>query len=386
MKLPRRQFLQVAGAAAAASALARTASALDYPTKPVRVIVPFAAGGSTDIVARLIAQWLSERLGQQFFTENRPGAGTNIGTEAVVRAPADGYTLLVPAATNTINATLYEKLNFNFIQDIAPVATIARSPLVMEVNPALPAKTVPEFIAYAKANPGKINMASSGTGATPHMAGELFKMMAGVDMLHVPYRGDALAVADLLAGQVQVYFGGLAAAIEHIRAGRLRALAVGTATRLEALPDVPALNESLPGYEASSWVGVGAPRSTPVEIIAKLNNEINTSSRRRQDNCSICRSWPHGARRLARRLRKAHCRRHGEMGQSCQGRRRETGLIYVRHSHLTISNSPCRQHHSFPRRDCARVVKLNPHLEGWAERRQAHGCSGTRRACRVRRA
>ncbi len=277
MKLPRRQFLQVAGAAAAASALARTASALDYPTKPVRVIVPFAAGGSTDIVARLIAQWLSERLGQQFFTENRPGAGTNIGTEAVVRAPADGYTLLVPAATNTINATLYEKLNFNFIQDIAPVATIARSPLVMEVNPALPAKTVPEFIAYAKANPGKINMASSGTGATPHMAGELFKMMAGVDMLHVPYRGDALAVADLLAGQVQVYFGGLAAAIEHIRAGRLRALAVGTATRLEALPDVPALNESLPGYEASSWVGVGAPRSTPVEIIAKLNNEINTS-------------------------------------------------------------------------------------------------------------
>jgi tripartite-type tricarboxylate transporter receptor subunit TctC len=275
MTLPRRQFLQFAGAAAAASALTRTALALNYPTKPVRVIVPFAAGGSTDIAARLLTQWLSDRLGQQFFIENRTGAGANIGTEAVARAPADGYTLLIPAATNTINATLYEKLNFNFIQDIAPVATIARSPLVMEVTPTLPAKTVPEFIAYAKANPGKINMASSGTGATPHMAGELFKMMAGVDMLHVPYRGDALAVADLLAGQVQVYFGGLATAIEHIRTGRLRALAVGTATRLEALPDVPALTESLPGYEASSWVGVGAPRNTPVDIITKLNNEIN---------------------------------------------------------------------------------------------------------------
>jgi tripartite-type tricarboxylate transporter receptor subunit TctC len=276
MKPPRRKFLQFVGAAAAASAFPRPASALDYPTKPVRVIVPFAAGGSTDIAARLIAQSLSERLGQRFFIENRPGAATNIGTEMVVRAPPDGYTLLIPAATNTINATLYENLNFNFIKDIAPVASIARLPLVMEVNSSFPAKTVPEFIAYAKTNPGKINMASSGTGATPHMAGELFKLMAGVNMIHVPYRGDALALTDLLGGQVQVYFGGLAAAIEHIRAGRLRALAVGTATRLEVLPDVPTLSESLPGYEASSWVGVGAPRNTPVEIIDKLNKEINT--------------------------------------------------------------------------------------------------------------
>jgi tripartite-type tricarboxylate transporter receptor subunit TctC len=276
MKHPRRQFLQFAGAAAAVSALPRPALALDYPTRPVRVIVPFAAGGSTDIAARLITQWLSERLGQQFFIENRAGAATNLGTEMVVRAPPDGYTLLVPAATNAINATLYKKLNFNFIEDIAPVASIVRSPLVMEVNSSFPAKTVPEFIAYAKANPGKINMASSGTGATPHMAGELFKLMAGVNMLHVPYSGDALALTDLLGGHVQVYFGGLAAATEHIRAGRLRALAVGTATRLEVLPNIPTLSETLPGYEASSWVGVGAPRNTPVEIIYKLNKEINT--------------------------------------------------------------------------------------------------------------
>jgi tripartite-type tricarboxylate transporter receptor subunit TctC len=275
VKLARRRLLQLVGAATAASALTRRASALDYPTKPVRVIVPFAAGGSTDISGRLISQWLSERLGQQFIVENRPGGGTNIGTEAVVRAPPDGYTLLIPGATNAINATLYEKLNFNFIRDIAPVASVVRSPLVMEVNSSFPAKNVPEFIAYAKANPGKINMASSGTGATPHMAGELFKFMAGVNMLHIPYRGDAPAITDLIGGQVQVYFGGLAAAIEHIRAGRLRALAVTTATRLDVLPEVPTLSEFLPGYEASSWYGVGAPRNTPVEIIDKLNKEIN---------------------------------------------------------------------------------------------------------------
>jgi tripartite-type tricarboxylate transporter receptor subunit TctC len=275
VKLARRRLLQLVGAATAASALTRRASALDYPTKPVRVIVPFAAGGSTDISGRLISQWLSERVGQQFIVENRPGGGTNIGTEAVVRAPPDGYTLLIPGATNAINATLYEKLNFNFIRDIAPVASVVRSPLVMEVNSSFPAKNVPEFIAYAKANPGKINMASSGTGATPHMAGELFKFMAGVNMLHIPYRGDAPAITDLIGGQVQVYFGGLAAAIEHIRAGRLRALAVTTATRLDVLPEVPTLSEFLPGYEASSWYGVGAPRNTPVEIIDKLNKEIN---------------------------------------------------------------------------------------------------------------
>jgi tripartite-type tricarboxylate transporter receptor subunit TctC len=275
VKLARRRLLQLVGAATAASALTRRASALDYPTKPVRVIVPFAAGGSTDISGRLISQWLSERVGQQFIVENRPGGGTNIGTEAVVRAPPDGYTLLIPGATNAINATLYEKLNFNFIRDIAPVASVVRSPLVMEVNSLFPAKNVPEFIAYAKANPGKINMASSGTGATPHMAGELFKFMAGVNMLHIPYRGDAPAITDLIGGQVQVYFGGLAAAIEHIRAGRLRALAVTTATRLDVLPEVPTLSEFLPGYEASSWYGVGAPRNTSVEIIDKLNKEIN---------------------------------------------------------------------------------------------------------------
>jgi len=275
MKRPRRQFLQFAGAAVVAPILPRRASALDYPTKSVRVIVPFGAGGSTDIAARLISQWLSERLGHQFIVENRSGAGTNIGTELVVRAPPDGYTLLIVGATNAINVTLYEKLNFNFIQDIAPVASIVRSPLVMEVNSSFPAKTVPEFIACAKANPGKINMASSGTGATPHMAGELFKWMAGINMVHVPYRGDAPAIADLLGGQVQVYFGGLAAAIEYIRAGKLRALAVSTTTRLEVLPDVPTLREFLAGYEASSWYGVGAPRNTPVEFIDKLNKEIN---------------------------------------------------------------------------------------------------------------
>ena len=274
-KLPRRRFLQAAGAAIAAPALSRAAAAVDYPTRSVRVIVPFAAGGSTDIAGRLISQWLSERLGQQFVVENRPGGGTNTGTEVVVRAPPDGYTLLICGATNAINATLYEKLTFNFIADIAPVASVVRSPLVLEVNAAFPAKSAAELIAYAKANPGKINMASSGTGATPHMAGELFKLMAGIDMVHVPYRGDAPAIADLLGGQVQVYFGGVAAAIEYIRAGKLRGLAVGTATRLDVLPDIPALNETLPGYEASSWYGMGAPRSTPVDIIDKLNTEIN---------------------------------------------------------------------------------------------------------------
>jgi tripartite-type tricarboxylate transporter receptor subunit TctC len=275
MKLLRRQLLGSALATATTSVFFRPASASNYPIKPVRVIVPFAAGGSTDIAARLISHWLSERLGQQFFVENRPGGGANIGADLVAHAPSDGYTLLILAVTNAINATLYEKLNFNLIEDIAPVASIARTPLVMEVNSPFPASTVSEFIAHAKANPGKINMASSGTGTTTHLAGELFKMMTGVSMVHVPYRGDALAITDLLSGQVQVYFGGLAAAMEQIRAGRLRALAVGTATRLEALPNVPILAETLPGYEASSWVGVGAPKATPADVIGKLNKEIN---------------------------------------------------------------------------------------------------------------
>jgi len=237
--------------------------------------VPFAAGGGTDITARVMGQWLSERLGQQFVIDNRPGGGTNIGTEAVVRAPADGYTLLLAGSPAAINATLYDKLNYNFIRDIAPVAGIIRQPFVMAVHPSVPAKTVPEFIAYAKANPGRINMASAGTGAGSHVTGELFKMMAGVDMVHVPYRGAGPALTDLIAGQVQVYFATTVASIEYIRAGRLRALAVTTATRSDALPGIPTVDEFVPGYEASSWYGVGAPKATPAEIIEKLNKEIN---------------------------------------------------------------------------------------------------------------
>ena len=242
------------------------------------MIVGFAAGGAADILARLMGQWLSERLGQPFVIENRPGAGGNIGTEAVVRAPPDGYTLLLVSASNAINATLYDKLNFNFIRDIAPVAGIIRVPIVMVVNPSVPAKTVPEFIAYAKANPGKLNMASAGIGAPAHVAGELFKMMAGVDMVHVPYRGAAPALTDLLGGQVQVMFAPLSSSIEYIKAGKLRALAVTTATRSEALPDIPTVGEFVPGYEASTWSGVGAPKDTPAEIVEKLNKEINAAS------------------------------------------------------------------------------------------------------------
>ncbi len=275
MKLPRRQFLHLAVGAAAFQAVSRPASAQSYPSRPVRIVVGYAAGGGTDIVARLMGQWLSERLGQQFVIENRTGAATNIGTEAVVRAPADGYTLLLAHTANAINATLYEKLNFNFIRDITPVAGIIRVPSVMVVNPSLPAKTVPEFITYAKANPGKINMASGGAGGPDHMSGELFKTMTGVNMIHVPYRGLSPALSDLLAGQVQVIFSSFPAAIEYIKAGRLRALAVTTATRFEGAPDIPTVGDVVPGYEASQWYGVGAPNNTPVEIVDKLNKEIN---------------------------------------------------------------------------------------------------------------
>jgi tripartite-type tricarboxylate transporter receptor subunit TctC len=243
----------------------------------VRWVVGFAAGGNADILTRPIGQCLSERLGQPFIVENRPGAGSNIATEAVVRAAPDGYTLLWVTSANAINATLYDKLNFNFIRDIAPVATISRNAHVMVVNPSVPAKTVPEFIAYAKANPGKINMASGGNGSTPHVAGELFKMMAGIDMPHVPYRGSAPALTDLLGGQVQVYFSQMIASIEYVRAGKLRALAVTTTTRSDLLPDIPTLGEFLPGFEASTWSGVGAPRNTPPDIIEKLNKEINSA-------------------------------------------------------------------------------------------------------------
>jgi tripartite-type tricarboxylate transporter receptor subunit TctC len=241
----------------------------------VRLIVGFAPGGGNDILARVIGQWLWERFGQQFIIENRPGAATNIATEIAVRAPGDGYTLLLVSPANAINATLYEKLNFNFIRDIAPVASVVRLPLVMVVNPSLPTKTGPEFVAYAKANPGRISMASAGIGSGPHVSGELFKMMAGVDMLHVPYRGDAPALTDLLGGQVQVYFSGVAATLEHIRTGKLRPLAVTTASRSEPLPDVPSVADFVPGYEASVLFGVGAPRNTPTEIVEKLNKEIN---------------------------------------------------------------------------------------------------------------
>jgi tripartite-type tricarboxylate transporter receptor subunit TctC len=277
MKLHRRKFLHLGAGAVALPTLVRTAHAQTYPSRAVRMIVGFAAGGPTDITARLIGQWLSERLGQQFIIENRPGAGSNLAVEAVVRAPADGYTLLVVGATNAVNATLYEKLSFNFIRDIAPVAGMIRVPLLMEVHPSLPATTVPEFIAYAKANPGKINMGSGGNGTTLHVSGELFKMMSGVSMLHVPYRGAGPMLIDLLAGQMQVTFDPMPSSIEHVRAGRLRALAVTTAMRSEALPDVPPVGDFVPGFEASTWYGVGAPRDTPAEIIDKLNKEINAA-------------------------------------------------------------------------------------------------------------
>ena len=275
MSLPRRQFLQLAVGGAAVPAMSRIASAQTYPTRPVRVIVPFAPAGDTDLVARLMGQWLSERLGQPFIIENRPGAGTNIGTEAVVRAPADGYTLLLASPPSAINATLYDKLNFVFLRDIAPVAGIIRVPFVMEINPSIPAKTVPEFIAYAKANPGKINMASGGIGTSVHIAGELFKMMAGVNLVHVPYRGSAPALTDMISGQVHVMFDILTSSIQHIRSGALRALAVTSGTRSEVLPDLPTVGDFLPGYEATAWYGIAAPKNTPSEIVGKLNKEIN---------------------------------------------------------------------------------------------------------------
>jgi tripartite-type tricarboxylate transporter receptor subunit TctC len=274
VKLPRRTFLHLAAGAAALPTMSRIARAQAYPARPVRILVGLAAGSSSDILARLIAQWLSERLGQQFVIENRPGAGTNIATEAVVRAAPDGYTLLAVSPGNAINATLYEKLNFVFLRDIAPVASVMRTPNVMVVNPKVPARSVPEFIAYAKANAGKVSFASGGTGTSSHMAVELFKMMADVDMVHVPYRGGGPALTDLIGGQVQVMFPGTTAAIEYIRAGTLPALAVTTATRSEVLPDIPTVGEFVPGYEASLLDGLGAPRNTPAEIVGKLNQEV----------------------------------------------------------------------------------------------------------------
>jgi tripartite-type tricarboxylate transporter receptor subunit TctC len=274
VKLPRRQFLQLAAGAAMLPAVSPIASAQSYPARPVHIVVGFTPGGSTDIGARLIGQWLQERLGQSFVIENRPGAGTNIATEQVVRAPPDGYTLLMVGPSSTINATLYDKLSFVFLRDIAPVASLTRQPQIMLANPSLAAKTVPEFIAYAKANPGKITMASAGVGSTGHLVGEFFKMTTGVDLVHVPYRGAGPALTDLLGGQVLVSFAGIAGSIEYVRTGKLRALAVTTAMRSEALPDVPTVSESVPGFEAGDWLGVGAPKNTPAEIIDRLNKEI----------------------------------------------------------------------------------------------------------------
>jgi tripartite-type tricarboxylate transporter receptor subunit TctC len=277
MKLPRRQFLHLGAGAAALLAVSRIARAQAYPTRPVRIIVGYAPGGSTDIAARAIGQWLSERLGQTFVIENRPGAGANIAAETVVRAAPDGYTLLLVSSADTINATLYPKLSFNFLRDIAPVASMTRQPQVMLANPSLPAKTFVELIAYAKANPGKVNTASAGIGAISHLSSELLKMMVGVDLVHVPYRGAGPALTDLLAGHVQISFAGMAGSIEYLRTGKLRGLGVTTVKRSQALPDIPAIGEFVPGYEAVSLFGIGAPRNTPAEIVDKLNAEINAA-------------------------------------------------------------------------------------------------------------
>ena len=274
MKLPRRKFLHLVAGAAALPVLPSIAQAQAYPTRPVRIVVGFPAGGGVDIVARLIGQWLSERLGQPFVIENRPGAGTNIATESVVRALPDGYTLLMVGPSSAVNATLYDKLNFVFLRDIAPVASLIRQPQIMLANPSVTTQTVPELIAYAKANPGKITMASAGVGSVGHLVGELFKMMAGVDFIHVPYRGAGPALADLLGGQVLISFAGIAGSIDHVRSGKLRALAVTTAARSPALPDVPTVSEFVPGFEAGDWLGLGAPKKTPAAIVDKLNSEI----------------------------------------------------------------------------------------------------------------
>ena len=291
MKLPRRRFLHLAASVAGLPSITRIARAQAYPVRPVRLVAPFPPGGSIDITARLIGQWLTQRLGQPVVIENRPGAGGNIGSEAVLNSPADGYTLLLCSVANAISATLYEKLNYDF-RDVAPVAAISRAPNVMEVNPLVPARTVAEFIAYANANPGKVNMASSGVGTSIHLSGELFKLLTGVEMQHVPYRGSGPMLTELLAGQVQIAFDNLQPSLPHIKAGKLRALAVTTATRSEVLPDIPTVSDFVPGYEASTWNGVCAPRNTPAEIVAELNREINAGLVDPSIKCSPI--WGHG--------------------------------------------------------------------------------------------
>jgi tripartite-type tricarboxylate transporter receptor subunit TctC len=327
MKLPCRNFLQLAASAAALSAVSRVASAQAYPTRPVRIIVGFPGGSASDTTARLIGQSLSERLGQPFVVENRPGVASNIAAEAVVRAPPDGYTLLLVTSVNAINANLYENsLSFDLIHDIAPVARLARGPGVMEVNPMFPAKTVPEFIAYAKANPGKINMATAGSGSMLHVYGELFKMMAGVDMVPVPYRGAPPALTDLIGGRVQVVFDTFAASIEFVRAGKLRALAVTTATRSPALPDVPSLNDFLPGYDASTWLGMRAKEYTP-RYRRETPQRDQCCSRRSLDGGADCKLWLHGVCKFVRRVRQVRRRGHSEMGQGGEVRGHQAGLI-----------------------------------------------------------
>ena len=316
MKLLRREFLHLAAGAAALPALPRIARAQAYPGRPVRLVVGFAAGGSTDIGARLIGQWLQERLGQPFVIENRPGAGTNIATETVVRAPADGYTLLMIGPSSAVNATLYRELNFVFLRDIAPVASMIQQPQVMLANPSVAAKTVPELIAYAKANPGKITMASAGTGSTGHLVGELFKMMAGVDFVHVPYRGAAPMLTDLLGGQVLTSFAGIAGSIEHVRSGKLRALAVTTAMRAEALPDVPTVSEFVPGFEAGDLARGRRAQGDAPRDCRNAQQGDHRRRRRSPDQGALRRSGRHAACAHAGRVWKAACRRNREVGQS----------------------------------------------------------------------
>jgi tripartite-type tricarboxylate transporter receptor subunit TctC len=326
MKLSRRRFLRLAAGVISLPTVSRIAWAQAYPSGPVRIIVGYPAGGATDIMARLIAQQLSQGLGQPFIVDNRPGPGGNIGTEAVVRSQPDGYTLLLIFSANAINATFYDKLDFNFIRDIAPVAGVARSPFVMEVHPSVPATTVPEFIAYAKANPGKIRMASNGNGTTAHVAGELFKLMTGVDMVHVPYRGPEPALTDLLAGKVQVRFGIPLESIEYIRAGKLSVLAVTTAARSEVLPNIPTVGEFVPGYEASAFLGIGAPKTTPTEIVDKLNREIDASLADAKIKARLSDLGATVLPGLAGRFRQTHLRRDREVGQGGQVRGHEAGV------------------------------------------------------------
>ena len=325
MKLPhRRHVLHLAAGAAALPVLSRIAWAQAYPSRPVRLIVPVAPAGASDITARVLGQWLPERLGQQFVIDNRPGGGGNIGTEAVVRASPDGYTLLLCGTFNAINATLYDKLNFVFLRDLAPVAGVLRGFYVLVVNPSVPTKSVPEFIAYAKANPRKLNMGSGGVGTGGHIAGELFKMMTGVDMVHVPYRSGGPALTDLLGAQVQVMFPATVSSIEYIRDGRLRALAITTAARADALPDIPTVAEFVPNYEASNWFGMCAPKATPAEIVDKFNKGVNAALA--DPKMKARRLRRHGASRHPGRLRQAHRRRNGEVGQGDPGPQHQGGL------------------------------------------------------------